>query len=413
MLWKTGLLARLLAPNTAADSSLITAAVWVALAQMINWLLMVAGASVVVRALCGIGYYARYAWLGVPFVIFNAMAPVAVLAGGGDLLAVGLSQVAVTFLFNSIWLLDGIRIATRSGMRYAPPDLRLGILTLHRSMTCSFAFFSNMARQTGFRLVMLPVVGPYSLAEFSTQRTAGNTVNQCMNSVYAPLLPELMRYVRDKKQEHMEGAFSILWMLLILVFCPLTVVLQTAMPTVFPWWTRHAFAYDGVLLCYLSAGVLVEDGFHAGDGNLRGEQPRHSAIAHRRVRRHSVVCGSSALDPCYRDTGSGDGAPHRRGRRQRHVRTRRREWLRKAGLSWPVRSFNVCAVAVTITISTCAVIAVWPRATESWLAIYLATWGLGAISLWNAAPRQARRYLAERIKEFAVVAWRGRHSFNG
>ena len=412
-LWKTGLLAGLLAPNTGGDSVLITAAVWVALAQMVNWLIMVAAASVVVRALCGIGYYARYAWLGVPFVLFNAAIPVAVLAGGGDLLEVGLSQVAVTFLFNAIWLLDGIRIAARSGIKYAPPDLRLGFLTLRRSLYVLLRLFLEMARQTGFRLVMLPVVGPGKLAEFSTQRTAGNTVTQCMNSVYAPLLPELMRYVRDRKQEHMEGAFGILWMLLVLVFCPLTVVLQTVMPAIFPWWTRHAFAYDGVLLCYLSAGVLVNMVSMpaiaiCSANNLVALQLRIAVVA--------AILLFGALLPLTHVMGIRGAAVAlligELGASALYVRDGAR-WIRGAGLAWPVRSFNICAIAVTTTISACALIALWPHATESWLAIYLAAWSLGAMSLWNAAPNQARRYLADRIKELAVAARGGRHSLNG
>lgn len=411
-LWRMGLLARLLAPNEVANSPLITAAVWVALAQMINWLLTVAGASVVVRALCGIGYYARYAWLGVPFVIFNAVVPVAVLAAGGGLLAVGLSQVAVAFLFNSIWLLDGIRIATRSGMKYALPDLRLGSLTLHRSVYVLLRLFLEMARQTGFRLVMLPVVGPSKLAEFSTQRTAGNTVNQCMNSVYGPLLPELMRYVRDKKQEHMEGAFSILWMLLVLIFCPLTVLLQTVMPTVFPWWTRHAFAYDGVLLCYLSAGVIVN---MVSMPAMAICSANNLVTLQLRIAVFAAILLFLTLLPLIHAIGIRGAAIAlligEIGASVMYIRDSA-QWLRQAALAWPVRSFNICAVAVTLTISTCAAIAMWPRATESWLAIYLALWWLSATSLWKAAPAQARRYLADRIKEIALSGRGGRHSFN-
>jgi len=58
-----------------------------------------------VRLLCAIGYYARFAWWGFPYEILIAAIPVSVLVNGGGLLAVGLSQVAVIFFLNLVWLM--------------------------------------------------------------------------------------------------------------------------------------------------------------------------------------------------------------------------------------------------------------------------------------------------------------------
>ena len=403
-LWKTGLLARLLIPSMAADSSLTDAAVWVALAQMASWLIIVTGASLLVRVLSGIGYYARYAWLGLPYVILSAVVPACVLARGGGLLAVGLSQVATTVIFYSISLLDGIRVAVRIGISFERPNMQLGFHTLHRSIYVLLRLFLETVRQTGFRLVMLPVVGPTKLAEFSTQRTAGNTANQCMNSVYAPLLPELMRYVRERKQEHMEGAFSILWLLLVLIFCPLTVALQAVMPVIFPWWTRHAFPYDGVLLGYLSASVLVNmvslpAVAICSGSNLVTLQLRIAVIA--------AVLLFVVLLPLTHGLGIRGAALAllvcEFGASAMYVRNCA-GWLQEAGLLWPDRAFRICAIAVAATSATSLLIAIWPHELGLWLIAYLAAWWLGTTLLWNAAPRPARSYLADRLREYALVA---------
>ena len=398
---KTGVFGRLLIPSTVIEKSLEADAAWVALANLACWLIIVAGSSLAVRVLCAVGYYSRYAWMGLPYVILNAAVPVIVLSRGGSLLAVGLSQVATTFIFNFLWLMDAIWIAKRHNLAYAMPDLRLGFQTLYRSIYVLLRLFLEMARQNGFRLVMLPIVGPVRLAEFSTQRTVGNTAFQCMNSVYAPLLPELMRYVRDRKQGHMEGAFSIIWLLLVLILCPMTLLVQATMPVIFPWWTRQAFEFDGVLLCYLSASVLINmvslpAVAICSGSNLVVLQLKIAAIAAallfiglvplthvlgiRGAALSLLICEAGASAVYVRECAS---------------------WLRGRGLDWPSQGFRLCLSAVVLTILAALLVAVWPQALPIVLPAYTGIWAFVGLRLWNATPHEARAYLADRLRGFA------------
>lgn len=404
VLVQTGAFARLLIPVGGLVESLEADAAWIAIAQVVCWLVIVAVSSLAVRALCAIGYYARYAWLGLPYAILNAAVPVIVLANGGSLLAVGLSQVATTFVFYFLWLLDTIWIARRHGLSYQAPDLNFGLLTLRRAAYVLLRLFLEMARQTGFRLLMVPMVGPTKLAEFSTQRTVGNTAFQCMNGVYAPLLPELMRYVREKRQHRMEGALSILWLLLVLILCPMTVVLQLIMPYVYPWWTRNAFGFDALLLCCLSASVLaamvsLPAIAICSGSNLVTLQLRIAAAAAgvlfvalvpltqlfgiRGAALALLICESSASALYVRDCAA---------------------WLNRAGLHWPTRAFRICLIAVAHTLGAALLIALRPRLQYAWLLIYVAGWCVIAFQLWIATPLEAKNYLLERMKElrFAI-----------
>lgn len=404
LLVQTGAFARLLMPAGELGKSLEADAAWIAIAQVACWLAIVAVSSLAVRALCAIGYFARYAWLGLPYAILNAAVPVVVLANGGSFLAVGLSQVATTFAFYFLSLLDAIWIARRHDLAYRAPDLNLGLTTLRRAAFVLLRLFLEMARQTGFRLLMVPLVGPTKLAEFSTQRTIGNTAYQCMNGVYSPLLPELMRYVREKRQHRMEGALSILWLLLVLVLCPMTIAIQALMPHVYPWWTRNAFGFDAVLLCWLSASVLVSmmslpAVAICSGSNLVTLQLRIAATAAavlfvalvpltqlfgiRGAALALLICESSASALYIRDCAA---------------------WLRRMGLQWPTRAFRICFVSVAHTLGAALLIAIWPRLQYAWLLIYLVGWCAIAYRLWSATPLEAKHYLFARFKEirFAI-----------
>jgi O-antigen/teichoic acid export membrane protein len=395
---QTGVLAQLLIP-VGLGKPLEAAVGRIALAQVACWLAVVTVSSVAVRALCAIGYYARYAWLGLPYAILNVAVPVITLAKGGSFLAVGLSQVVTTFIFYLLSLLDAIWIARRHGLAYERPNLSFGLHTLHRSAYVLLRLVLEMARQTGFRLLMVPMVGPTKLAEFSTQRTVGNTAFQGMNGVYAPLLPELMRYVRERKQHRMEGALSILWLLLALILCPMTVVLQLTMPYIYPWWTRNAFGYDGLLLCCLSASVLVAMislpaiAICSGS-NLVSLQLRIAAIAAgvlfavlvpltqlfgiRGAALALLICEASASALYIRDCSA---------------------WLRRAALNWPSQAFQICLVAVAHTLSAALLIALWPRLQYAWSLIYCLGWCVIVLRLWRTTPLEAKKYLTERMRE--------------
>jgi O-antigen/teichoic acid export membrane protein len=402
VLVRTGALTRFLIPAGGLES-LEADAAWIALAQVACWFAMVTVSSLAVRALSAIGYYARYAWLGLPYAILNAAVPVIVLIKGGSLLNVGLSQVATTFAFYLICLFDAIWVARRHALAYLAPDFSLGLATLHRATYVLLRMFLEMVRQTGFRLLMLPMVGPTRLAEFATQRTVGNTAFQCMNGVYSPLLPELMRYVREKRQHRMEGALSILWLLLVLILCPATVLLQQTMPYIYPWWTRNAFGFDALLLCCLSASVLVNmTSLPAvaicSGGNLVTLQLKIAAVAAgvlfaalvpltqlfgiRGAALALLLCESSASALYVRECAA---------------------WLGGAGLHWPARAFRICLLAVAYTLGATLLIALWPSLQYAWLLIYVAGWSVSAYHLWHATPLEARSYLFDRMKEIRVA----------
>jgi O-antigen/teichoic acid export membrane protein len=402
LIW-TGLFASLVNPDGLTDHVLTSDAAWIALAQLVGWLIVVT-VSLYVRMLCGIGYYSRFAWWGLPYVILYAAVPVAVLACGGGFLAVGLSQVVATLVCNGAWLVDALRIARRHEIMVQKPDLNAGVQAVRSSGYVLLRLFLETMRQSGFRLAMLPVVGAVKLAEFSTQRTAGNTAFQCLNSIYAPLLPELMRYVRERRQEHIEGAFSMLWMLLVLILGPLTILLQALMPTLFPWWTRNAFEFDGVLLSVLSASVLMNMvslpavAICSGN-NLVAAQFRIAVIA-------AVVLFASLI-PLTRGFGIRGAAVAlllcETTASAIYVRTCA-QWLQSAGLQWPVRAFRVCLLAVVQICVISLLIALRPNLLAIWLTIYAVSLVLMVARLWNATPRDAKVYLSDRLREFHFVA---------
>ncbi len=224
--------------------------------QCITWTITQSLSGLMGRAISSLGHFSRNAWWGLMYVIASAVAPVISVVLGGKILAAGLTQCAVILIYETCWILDAYQLLRKKGFTFVAPDFTLGRTNILKSSLVVVRQLLVLCRQNGFRLLMAPMVTMKALAEFSTQRTVANVALQGLNSIYGPVMPELMRYVSNKQQENMEGMFLILWGFLTLIVGPLFFALQIVMPFIYPIWTHHVFVYDGSLFFQLSAAVI-------------------------------------------------------------------------------------------------------------------------------------------------------------
>ena len=230
---------------------------YVLISWQIVWLLVQSASGQIGRALSALGYYARFAWWGLYYVVASTLIPALVVLFGGGILEAGLAQAATTFIYSLFWLTDAIRIMRKERVIITIPYWRPCVRGMRRSILLVLRQTLEILRQQGFRLILAPLVGSTKVAEFSTQRTVANVALQGLNSVYGPLMPELMRFVANRQQLPMEGIFIIIWSLLLLVVGPGIFLLQMLMPSIFTTWTQHAFVFDGWLFVLLSATIVT------------------------------------------------------------------------------------------------------------------------------------------------------------
>jgi hypothetical protein len=202
----------------------------------------------------------------------------------------------------------------------------------------------------------------------------------------------------------MEGAFSILWLLLVLILCPLTLVLQATMPIIFPWWTRKAFEFDAVLLCYLSASVLINMVSLPAVAICTGS---NLVILQLKIAVIAAVLLFIGLVPLTHVFGIRGSALAllicEAGATAMYVRECA-IWLNGSGLKWPLPAFRLCLFAVVMTVLAALLMAIWPHQSVMFLLAYTVGWAFIALHLWNATPRDARIYLADRLRGFVQFA---------
>lgn len=383
--------------GAAADRGLREQAFWVLMSWLAAYLLTLSVSGLIGRALSALGYFSRFAWWGLLYVASSTLVPVLVLWRGGDLLQVGIAQAAVTLAYHLPWFWDARRVLRREQVLPVRPSLHVALANLRGAMMVLFRSLLDLSRQQGLRIILAPLVGLQKLAEFSTQRTVANVALQSLNGLYGPLMPEMMRYVRERNQAKVEGAFAVLWGLLIAILCPLVVVLQGVMPVVYPLWTRGKFPYDALLLDMISSSILVymialpAMAVCAGNNLVKlqlsiavvaalvlfGTLPVFTHLLGLRGAALSLLCAEAAAAMLYVRGAS--------------------NWLRSAGLLWPRRGFGIASCAVVNSVTGMTLVCLFSGITIAVSAACAAASLVLLLRSWRALPDSIRHNVNDPI----------------
>ena len=364
---------------------------------LLIWLiLMVATSSIsglLGRALSAIGYFSRFAWWGVIYVACSSLLPIIVLMKGGDLLAVGITQAAVIAIYHILWFWDAIRIMRKESLEPVKPSWSVAKRAAQSSFFVFLRLLLELGRQHGFRLILAPMVGLKKMAEFSTLRTIAGVATQSLNTIYGPLMPELIRYLREKDQAKINTTFALIWALNIFLLGPLVYFLQVLMPIIFPIWTRDKFIFDGFLFMTISASLMayaiVLPAIAICNGNnLVKLQMYISVVAFALLFASlpitipllglsgaalSLLLAELISGVCYVWFSS--------------------DWLREAGLTWPTRMFKLAGFSLFGTLACCTAIVLWPDATWLITLMFLVCMIIMGLRFWMVLPTESQQHI--------------------
>jgi len=80
-----------------------------------------------------------------------------------------------------------------------------------------------------------------------------------LKTIGTPLLPELMYYVKNKKKQNVITIFELIYLMILLLVCPIAFFLQLAMPYFFELWTLSKITFDPFIYLILTQSII----FHA------------------------------------------------------------------------------------------------------------------------------------------------------
>jgi O-antigen/teichoic acid export membrane protein len=209
------------------------------------------------RAVAPYGYFPRMSWWQTWLTTVSSLTSGAAVALGADLLWASISSVIANLLFNVPIHLDLWRMFSRHRIWPVRPHVRVGLLNFWHSLAIALTTVLDIFRQQGVRVLLSSTIGVTGMTAFATTRTMSNISLQGIGTVTAPVMPEIMRFLRERDADRTNAIIGFVWALAVVALAPVLTVFQWLMPFVFHYWTRGKIGFNPSLFGLFSISLLI------------------------------------------------------------------------------------------------------------------------------------------------------------
>jgi O-antigen/teichoic acid export membrane protein len=304
-----------------------------------------------------LGYYPYITWLKVVMAFITATTPVITISLGGGLIEAVFTLAATIFLVNTIAIFLVLNIYKKEGIKLSKPKSRLGVNQFFKSSWLLAKNFSDTFRQLGIRFLIIPFVGPGAVTQFATNRTVANVALQGLNSLTGPIMPELMRFVNERKQQEINTTLALVWLMLCFVMAPGFVLLQLYIEPLFQVWTVGAIEFHPPLFAVLSSSILMITLAQPAESILRGNNLYKTQLVISLIALTFLVMTVFIFANSIGLLSAGLGLLVAEFVGMGLAIWKAQEWLKGNQLLWPWQGFNLSLISVVLTTASLLLIA--------------------------------------------------------
>jgi O-antigen/teichoic acid export membrane protein len=243
-------------PNQSMDRGVLHQAVWSLVLYSLYWVLGCGGA-LASRAVAPYGHFARMAWWASFLAVAQAVVSGVAVAAGADLLQTVVCVLLAGIIANIPIHLDMWRLFRRYGLLPVRPDWRFGLRNVGYSLAISLSSVLDLSRQQGVRIFLGAIIGVTEMTAFATTRTMSNLSLQGIGTITNPIMPEIMRFLRERDADRTNATVGFVWFFTVILLAPILIIFQCLMPTIFHIWTRGKIAFNPMLFGLFSISLLV------------------------------------------------------------------------------------------------------------------------------------------------------------
>jgi O-antigen/teichoic acid export membrane protein len=344
--------------------------------------------GVLARVLSSVGEYPRTAWWNMANGLAGALGAAMAVVLGFSIIGAFYFQIGAQALVDAAVYIDFARCLRVHNIKIISADLRLGAKNFIHSIVLIAMGASDVLSQSGFRIILLPFIGAASLAVFSTLRTISNILQQGINSLINPGLPELMRFVAVRDLARTEAMMCFLWLLIVFLFSPLAVILQIVAPFAYSAWTLGKMNFDGISFALLSSAIMVSGLSQPARAIIRGNNLLPIQVTISVLAGVGLIGFTWILAPRLGIHGAALALLGVESIRAFLSLRMAQRWIKQNDLSWPGRYFMIASVLVLATVLTVIVLAQVPERTSRVLLMFVVTYALTLLLFWRELPSE-------------------------
>jgi O-antigen/teichoic acid export membrane protein len=246
---------------------------------------------------------------------------------------------------------------------------------------------------------LAPLAGVNALVAFSTMRTGANVALQGLNTITNPLLPELLLFLNQKKQDKTEAAFAMVWTVLVVIMAPAIVVFQLIMPGLFALWTKGKVEFDPKVFALLSITILIYALAQPAMAIIRGNNVLNVQVRVSIITAVVVILGMFILVPRIGILGAAISLVIGEIVDTQLYKIAAKKWLLKNGLHWPIRTSRMAALAVFVSSITLGSLIYLPDNKFIILIVAFILFSLIILEYYKSLPRVVKDKISSIIRK--------------
>ena len=357
-------------PGHTMDGALLHQAFWSLIIYSVAWLISSSVGGLAGRAVAPYGHFPRMTWWGTILAVVGALVSGVAVALGADLLETVVCINVANFLVNIPIHLDMWRMFRRHELYPMRPDWGLGAKNVVRSLAIALGAVLDISRQQGVRIFLGAIIGVTEMTAFSTMRTMSNLSLQGIGTITNPIMPEIMKFLREKDAERTNATVGFVWFFAVVLLSPLMIAFQWIMPVVFHAWTRGKIAFNPVLFGLFSVALLLFSLARPPVAVLQGNNLLKIQLLMSIAVSVVAVGGILLLTAAFGVVGAASSLLLAEFLGTVIAVWYARKWLENSGIGFPWPLFNVAVVSIAVATATIALMVLLPRAT---FAVFLAS----------------------------------------
>jgi O-antigen/teichoic acid export membrane protein len=217
---------------------------------------------------------------------------------------------------------------------------------------------------------------------------------QGIGTVTNPIMPEIMRFLRERDSDRTNATVGFVWFFAVILLAPILIAFQWIMPFVFHAWTRGKIAFDPALFGLFSLTLLVFSVARPSAAVLQGNNLLRLQLGISIAVSLIAIAGIFALTPLFGIDGAAGALLLAEAAGTMLAVWFGWRWLTDHGISFPWRLFAVALTSIAIAAAAIFAIVSWPRSMLLIIGIALvANLAVGAVFL-----RELPKIAVEKIR---------------
>ena len=227
--------------------------------------------GIITRALYPFYYYPKLNFIGLIISIIVSVSQILFLTFGFNIIGLSIVTFIVTNCINLFYLIYLFKLIKKEKIKFYKYNIIENLNHCKKSGFLIVGKISEMIKNEGARLILVPFLGSILMLNYVVMRTANNIMKSFFFSFINSFMIEFIDYINEEKKQKFHISYTVLYLLMCLIITTSAFFFQIIAPTLFRFWTKNSIPFDNILFASMTITFLIMVFYYPGVMILKGK----------------------------------------------------------------------------------------------------------------------------------------------